>query len=276
MPVTEYQWKSFDGLDFYALQWPSNESPEAVVAFVHGHGDHCRRYDEWFSKLTDRNISVLAFDYRGHGRSQGRLGVINQFDDLLKDVTLLHEKAKELFPGIPIVLYGHSLGATIVLSYILKSTTPPELAIASSPWLWLNKPPGNVLSAIIKTGNLIAPFLTFKTGLHSSDFSTSDGFTEKREKDGMVHNKISPRLFSEVEKEVQWILAHFIEIKTPLLLMQGRDDLIMDAVATRKLYDESPGQINYREWKYAGHQLHNSERSSEVMDFMIDWIKEGI
>lgn len=163
MPVTEYQWKSFDGLDLYALQWPSKEQPEAVVAFVHGHGDHCRRYDEWFSKLTNRNIAVLSFDYRGHGRSQGRRGVIRRFDDL-----------------------------------------------------------------------------------------------------------------TEVEKEAKWIMAHFTEIVTPLLLMQGRDDLISDATATRKLYDGSPGQINYREWEYAGHQLHNSERSSEVMDFMIDWIKEGI
>jgi len=183
MPATEYQWKSFDGLDLYALQWPSNERPEAVVAFVHGHGDHCRRYDEWFSKLTNRNLAVLAFDYRGHGRSQGRRGVIRRFDDLLKDVTLLHEKAKTLFPGIPVVLYGHSLGATTVLSYLLKSKTLPELAIATSPWLQLTKPPRMLFSAIIKTGNLIAPFLTFKTGLRSSDFSTLDGSGEKREKD---------------------------------------------------------------------------------------------
>ena len=276
MPVTEYQWKSFDGRDLYALQWPSNERPEAVVAFVHGHGDHCRRYDDWFLQLTNRNIAVLAFDYRGHGRSQGRNGVIRRFDDLLKDVNLLHEKAKELFPGIPVVLYGHSLGATIVISYILRSAKRPELAIASSPWLQLNKPPKKWFSAIIKTGNLIAPFFTLKTGLRSSDFSTLNGACEKREKDEFIHNRISARLFSEVEKEVQWIMAHFTEIETPLLLIQGREDLIMNAAATRKLYDRSPGQTNYREWKHAGHQLHNSERSIEVMDFMIDWIKERI
>jgi len=276
MSLTEYKWKSFDGLDIYALQWPSNDRPEAVVAFVHGYGDHCRRYDEWFSLLTARNIAVLTFDFRGHGRSQGKRGVIRRFDDLLKDVTLLHEKAKELFPGIPVVLYGHSLGATMVLSYILRSETLPDLAIATSPWLQLNKPPGKFLNALITTTNKIAPFLTYRTGLHSSDFSTIDGFCEKRDKDNFVHNKISPRLFTEVEKEIERISAHFSEIETPLLLMQGRDDRIMDGEATRKLYVGSPGQVNYREWEYAGHQLHNSERSDEVMDFIIDWIKEGI
>lgn len=276
MSLTEYHWKSFDGLDLYALQWPSNERPEAVVAFVHGHGDHCRRYDEWFSLLTARNISVLAFDYRGHGRSQGKRGVISRYDDLLQDVTLLHEKAKALFPGIPVVLYGHSLGATIVLSYILRSPSLPDLAIATSPWLQLNKSPGKFVSLLIKTGNIVAPFFTFKTGLHSSDFSTINGYSEKREKDEFVHNRISLRFFSEVEKEAQWIQKHFNEIETPLLLMQGRDDRIMDATATHKIYDRSHGHVNYREWENAGHQLQNSERSSEVMDFIIDWIKKGI
>ena len=276
MAAIEYKWKSFDGLDLYALQWTVNEQPEAVVAFVHGHGDHCRRYDEWFSMLTARNISVLAFDYRGHGRSAGKRGVIKHFTDLLKDVALLHEKAKELFPGIPVVLYGHSLGATIVLSYLLKSPSLPDLAIATSPWIQLNKPPGKFVLSLIKTGNRIAPFFTFKTGLHSSDFSTLDGFSEKREKDELIHNRISLRFFSEVEKEVQLIKNHFSEIETPLLLMQGVDDRIMDVAATRKLVDRFPCQINYVEWEHSGHQLHNSERSGEVIDYIIEWIKEGI
>lgn len=183
MSLIEYKWKSFDGLDFYALQWPSNQRPEAVVAFVHGHGDHCRRYDDWFSPLTARNISVVTFDYRGHGRSPGKRGVIRRFSDLLIDVTLLHEKAKALFPGIPVVLYGHSLGATMVLSYILRSATKPELAIATSPWLVLNNHPGKFASSLIKIANIIAPSLTVETGLHTSDFSSVDGYSENREKE---------------------------------------------------------------------------------------------
>jgi len=276
MLFTEYQWKSHDGLDLYALQWSSDERTEAVVAFVHGHGDHCRRYDDWFPLMTKRNISVLAFDYRGHGRSQGKRGVIRKYDDLLKDVALLHEKATALFPQLPVVLYGHSLGATMVLSYLLRSPSKPELAIATSPWLRLLKPPGRVLSSLIQIGNTIFPALTFKTGLRAADFSVIEGFSEKREKDRFVHNRMSPRLFSEVEKETKWILANFAEIKTPLLLMQGRNDLIMDCSATRQLNAGSPGQVNYRDWKYAGHQLHHSERSNDVMEFMIDWIKKGI
>ena len=125
MPITEYIWKSHDGLDLYAVEWSPVGKTEAVVAFVHGHGDHCRRYDEWFASMNTRNISVVALDYRGHGQSEGKRGSIRKFDDLLMDITLLHQKALALYPGIPVVLYGHSLGGTIVLSYLLKTPSQP-------------------------------------------------------------------------------------------------------------------------------------------------------
>ena len=83
MELKEYHWKSFDGLDLYAVQWNVVGKPDALIAFVHGHGDHCRRYDDWFSKMGAANISVISFDYRGNGRSQGRRGIIRNFSNLL-------------------------------------------------------------------------------------------------------------------------------------------------------------------------------------------------
>ncbi len=275
MSLTEYSWKSFDGLDLYALQWPS-ERPEAVIAFVHGHGDHCRRYDDWFSQLCSRNFSVLTFDYRGHGRSQGKRGVIRRFDDLVMDVKVLVGQARSLYPGIPVVLYGHSLGGTVVLSYILRSVSKPDLALVTSPWLLLHNHPGIFLSALIKIAGRVIPSVTFETGLHSSDFSSVDGFGENSEKDPYLHNRISPGLFLEVEREAKWILSHLNEVNIPLLLMQGKADLIMDVNGMHKTVEHLPGQVSYIEWENAGHQLHNSDQSSGVMNFIVDWIKQRI
>lgn len=276
MSIKEYIWKSSDGLALYAVQWPATGRTEAVVAFVHGHGDHCRRYDEWFSVLNSRNIAVLAFDYRGHGRSDGKRGTIGQFEDLGKDVALLCAKAAELNPSVPVVLYGHSLGATLVISHLIRSKSLPALAIATSPWLQLAHPPGKYLSALIKIANQLLPNLAFSTGLHPSDFSMLEGYAEKGGEDKYIHNRISPRFYSSVVKEIVYIFSHFSEITVPLLLMQGRDDKVMDGSATKKLSSLLPGQVKYFEWKYAGHQLHNSESSDEIMEYIIEWIKMGI
>ena len=101
-------------------------------------------------------------------------------------------------------------------------------------------------------------------------------FPKKEIKTSMFITEYPSGFFSEIQKEATWILAHFPKIEVPLLLMQGRDDRIMDVTTTSKLYEGSPGRVIYREWKHAGHQLHHSELSSDVMDFIIDWIKDGI
>lgn len=275
MSISEYTLKSFDGLDLYALHWPSVH-PSAVIAFVHGHGEHCRRYEDWFQQLSAHNFSIVTIDYRGHGRSQGKRGVITRFDDLLQDVAVLIEKASELYPGFPLVLYGHSLGGTMVLSYLLRHGLKPYAGVVTSPWLLLKHPPGKFRTALIRLANRIAPFLTFGTGFHTDDFSAGNDEGLKLEKDVYLHNRISPRLFMEAEKEAKWILAHIGELKTPLLLLQGKADLIMDGTGMEKLMNRYPATITWRVWEDAGHQLHNGNQHTVVLEFMNDWIKQQL
>ena len=50
--MKEQNWTSFDGLNLYAvLEYPL-VPPKAVLAFVHGHGSHCRRFEEWFGSFV--------------------------------------------------------------------------------------------------------------------------------------------------------------------------------------------------------------------------------
>ena len=71
---------SVDGLKLYYESDPL-ESPSAVALIVHGFGDHCKRYQAFSELLNEWNILCYRFDYRGHGRSQGKRGHIMHFDD---------------------------------------------------------------------------------------------------------------------------------------------------------------------------------------------------
>jgi len=276
MVPTEYIWKSFDGLDLYAVQMSPYNPVEVLVLFVHGHGDHSQRYVDWFSHLNERNIAVIAFDYRGNGKSQGKRGVIRKFDDLFQDVSLVFQNTKKLFPQIPVVLYGHSLGATMVLSYILRSKSLPKLAIATSPWLELKRHPGKLKSVMIRLANRIAPFATFESGLRSADFSTKDRLNVNDQKDLLAHNRISPRLVTEVEKEARWIYDNFDKLKVPLLVVQGLEDKVMNVSTVQNLVENLAGKAEYKEFLNVGHHLHLADNSKEVIDYIIDWIKKGI
>lgn len=276
MKFSEYKWESFDGLDYYAVCWATDSYPKAVMALVHGHGEHCRRYDHWLSRFPEKGLAAIAFDYRGHGRSEGKRGGLRHYNDFLQDVELLLQKSRELYPGIPIILFGHSMGGNMVLSYCLRRVAIPQLAIITSPWLVLQKKPGTVFNAAACLANRLTPHLTFKTGLRSHDFSEGETDEKSRNKDELLHNRISVRLFCEVKREGEWLLENAYRLNIPVLLMQGLDDPIMDGNAGLKLFDNASDKITYRGWHGARHQLYDCENQEEILNFIFHWIEQNI
>jgi alpha-beta hydrolase superfamily lysophospholipase len=276
MRPKEYIWKSFDDLDYYFVSWEPEVKPVAVLALLHGLGDHCRRYDNWITQFSMNKIATVSFDYRGHGRSDGKRGVINDFDELTDDTKLLLGKAKELFPGIPVILYGHSMGGTISMSYCLQYEELPDLAIITSPWLKLKHPPSVILRLLIRVASRLFPKITFSTGLHSDDFSENSEFVMEKERDELLHNRISPRLFMEINKQYLQILKKIKTLNIPMLLMHGKDDPVTDVSGSWEVFNTSVENVSYKEWSDAKHHLHNFPGSNEVMDFIIKWIDARI
>lgn len=275
MNSTEQQISSNDGVSYYSIKWLPEGTPLGVIAFLHGHGDHSRRYDDWFAGFTKAGWAVFAIDYRGHGQTSGKRGVIKKFSQFLEDAALLMTLTRQQFDGLPVILYGHSMGATITLQYLLNSTLLPDLAIASSPWLRLQRPPGNWMRLLIRTLDKIGPSLTMKTGLRSSDFSSAEGFAEKREKDNWVHNRISARLFSEVERTSEELLSAQYSFPVPVLLLQGDADRITRPDAAEELASLSK-PVKLVKWAGGDHQLHNCSNRAELQIHIINWINSTL
>ncbi len=51
---------------------------------------------------------------------------------------------QKTFPGVPVFIYGHSLGGGMVLDYLLRRKPEITGAIVTSPWLKLSFEPGKV------------------------------------------------------------------------------------------------------------------------------------
>lgn len=274
--MLEEIWTSFDGVNLYANIWHTIDSPRAVLAFVHGHGTHSRRYDAWFTDLLKEGFSVISFDLRGHGRSGGKQGTIHHYNEYLEDTTLLMRKTREKFPSVPVVLYGHSMGATIVLSYLEKGEILPEMAVLASAWLDLVQPPGKIKSLAIWLADSIVPQVTIKTGLKSRDFAPPVSGETPKERDPLMHKRISARCFREVQRACQKISAKTIPASIPLLFMHGTNDRVSAAAASESLANSLPGRVMYREWEDGPHQLHSWEQNHQVTSFTVNWIKNQL
>jgi len=120
--TAEFSLASDDGVEVFARAWKCDEPPRAIVLVAHGMSEHSGRYDRVARVLCEAGAAVYALDHRGHGRTAaatgaGRTGATGM-DGLLADIGRLRDTAQaEYGDGVPVVLFGHSMGALLALGY---------------------------------------------------------------------------------------------------------------------------------------------------------------
>src|SRR5438874_10688440 len=128
---------SHDGRRLLTRHWPAASKAgglPASVLLVHGLSEHSGRYEHVGEYLAGEGFDTHAFDLRGFGRSEGRRADVEAWSDLHGDIESRMRAIRELGaaqakPDARIVLFGHSLGALLVLGAILDGTTRPDLVV---------------------------------------------------------------------------------------------------------------------------------------------------
>lgn len=103
-----------DGFTINAFVW-ERPTPKAIVVIAHGAAEHSLRYGRFARALNAAGYEVWSLDHRGHGRSPGPDG-LGDFDEggwdaLVADIGQFTGIAKAARPGLPAVLFGHSMGS---------------------------------------------------------------------------------------------------------------------------------------------------------------------
>src|SRR3954469_6858349 len=93
--------------DLSVAYW-DRPDPERIVVLAHGYGEHIGRYEHVAAAFVDRGAAVYGPDHLGHGGSAGERAVVTDFEDVINDLHLVVELARERHPGRPVVLVGHS------------------------------------------------------------------------------------------------------------------------------------------------------------------------
>ena len=104
---------SYDGLRLRGLFFPCANARGAVVL---SHGYHCSgRHDYWdlLGPYLDRGFSVLVFDQRACGKSEGSYITMGVKES--RDVADWCALAKKKAPGLPLLVHGMSMGGATVL-----------------------------------------------------------------------------------------------------------------------------------------------------------------
>ena len=251
------------------------ENLRAVIIFIHGLGEHIQRYIQWAEFFNRENIAFTGVDLPGHGRSDGKRGNIKSYLLLYEMIDILINECRKTFPSIPVFIYGNSLGGGIVLDYLLKRDPQIQGAIVTSPWLRLAFEPDKAklkLAAFVKN---ILPSLVQPSGLNANYLTQDKIIVEKYKNDPLVHGKISLSLLNGAMSAANYSLSHASELKLPLLLLHGSDDMIC-AHAGSSEFAAKTKMAELKIWEGGYHELHNEPFKREVFTFILKWINKNL
>ena len=267
----DYNIKLKSGLVLKGMISSPGENVRALIVFVHGLGEHIHRYEAWAGLLNREGIGFTGVDLPGHGLSDGIRGNIKDYSVTDEMIDILLESAGHTFPGIPIFLYGHSLGGGIVLDYLLRKNPPLKGAIVTSPWLKLSFEPSKFKLAVASLMKNLFPGLIQPSGLVVEHISHDSEVVKKYKADQLVHDKISVSLFHSAMNAAGYSLAQASDLKVPLLIMHGSDDKICSPEGSREFAAKAP-MAELKIWSGGYHELHNELFKNEVFAYLMNWI----
>ena len=142
--IMDFNIKLSNGQVLSGMIQSPGENTKAVIILIHGLGEHIQRYIYWADLFKKEGFGFVGVDLPGHGRSEGKRGNIKSYALIGEMIDILLKSCNQTFPGIPVYIYGHSLGGGIVLDYLLRRKPRVKWAIVTSPWLRLSFEPARI------------------------------------------------------------------------------------------------------------------------------------
>lgn len=251
---------SFDGTPLKCLIRETGSNKWLII--THGLGEHLGRH-EFFLKLFSQNFNIAIYDVRGHGRSGGRKGWVENFSDFSKDLGCVIDYLKKDFSMQSFYLFGHSMGGLITADFMqnhVKENAYPEKVFLSSPAVGapgLMGPafahaPKFLLEALTKL-----PTIPLSGVLNLRKLSHDSRVYENYIKDEFTILKIQTKLYLEIMKASREVFSRPLRIKCPLYVSIGTSDVLVHPGLLITYFTEVEKNAQLKKIEGGYHELHN-------------------
>jgi len=299
----EYSIEATGEKKLYAITWvPEISKPKGVVLIIHGIAEHSGRYEQFAEFLTENQLAVIAFDHRGHGKTDPeKLGLVDssdQFITMVSDIEYVRYEAQKQFVDIPLFIFAHSMGSFLFQRYLQLYDYKPDGIIYSGS---NGKPPfymhgGIFLARLIRKikgkqfkskfiRNLtFGPYnAMFKPNRTNHDWLTRD----EKEVDSYVEDprcgflpsvSLLHDLFSGLDHLHRTKPFAGSDPAIPILMISGKDDPVgyMGEGTQRlekQLKESGVTRLTLKLYDDARHVLLNEFNREDVMEDIIQWME---
>jgi alpha-beta hydrolase superfamily lysophospholipase len=260
-----------DGVRILTRHWASNE-PRAAILFVHGLAEHSGRYEHVGAQFAAAGFEGFAWDHRGFGASAGRRAWVDSWAQFHDDVEDRLAAVRAAAPGLPVILYGHSMGGLIALGYCVSGRPLPELLVLSAPGIdadvaaWKRR-----LAPILAR---VTPGLVISNGISPTMLSKDPDRQRMAREDPLMLDGSTTRFGALAFAEQPRVRAAAGGLSIPTLVIHGLADPVVPPRATEPLA-AIPG-VTRRSYEGVRHELHNDLEGPLIMADVIAWLDEQL
>jgi alpha-beta hydrolase superfamily lysophospholipase len=270
---SERRFATADGLEIHAQTWAADQ-PRAHLVIAHGLGEHCGRYQNYVDYFVPRGYALHGADLRGHGRSGGKRGYVDHFDQYVADLDRRVAPIRSAEAATPVFILGHSLGSLIVLKYgldqpaglsgLIVTGTALRDALAMPKWK----------RSLAKVLSRVTPSLKMDNGVLAKHLSQDPAVIAAYEADPLVHRWGTPRLATEAEVVRAALYRRAGQWSVPLLMLHGGADRVCLSEGARAFARLVPAAlVTYREFDNLYHEIHNERDRALVFDAIETWLE---
>lgn len=236
MHYYEHRLSAPDGLERLVRVWHPGAAPEAAVVIVHGICEHGGRYAELAGAFAGAGFAVHVPDLLGHGRSGGPRAHVRRFEQFVDDVERTLTAVRAENPRLPLFLLGHSMGGAVAAR--LAATRPQSLAglILSAAAVRVHDHLFPLLRRLSALGSFLFPGVRL-VRMGSRHLSRDPAVVADFERDPLVfHGRFTVRIGAEVLRAAWQVEQEAERLTTPLLILHGDDDAVVDIEGSRLLH----------------------------------------
>ncbi len=227
------------GKIYYQVYRPMAEAKRVLVVH-HGFGEHGGRYSNLIDALANKKYVIYLLDARGHGRSDGRRGVVGHVSDFFADLKQMISIAKNKEGVKKVTLMGHSMGAVISFLFTGTDNNQEELDGLITSGLAIKVQTDFVMEIKKGIGGFLAnvlPTLTIPAGLDVNLLSHDKNVVDAYVNDPLVHGNISSYLGDFLLNCFELALNTASNITLPVFMFHGKEDKIALPTGTIEAFE---------------------------------------
>lgn len=273
----ESSFLGYDRSELFFQAWMVKEATGTMVV-THGLAEHSDCYAEMAMHVNQAGCNLVAWDLRGHGRSEGKRGYVADFEEYEKDLILFLDnlKSEDLFRDTKFVLFGHSMGALITINALTqRGIEGIEALVLSSPALGLAMKVPALKDKASRWLYKWLPKTTLFNELDYRDLTRDEDKLKSYETDTLRHDKISPGVYLGMLEGFERAFKAAPKLQLPTLMVYGGQDRIVSPEKAREFFDKIPFKTKKIEYyPDALHEVFNDIDREQAYKVLKSFIKE--